>query len=84
MPMLARIKSHLRKLADKLRPVPPVAISRNGVTMHPGMRIRLPGGEGIHSVHRIVDRDLIEVKYSDGVLDIAPSRQWNAIGRKRR
>lgn len=82
--MLARIKSHLRKLADRLRPVPPVAISRNGVTMHPGMSIRLPGGEGTHAVHHIIDRDLIEVRYSDGVIDSAPSRQWNVVRSKRR
>lgn len=62
----------------------PIATSHNGIVLQPGMKIRLPGGEGTHTVHRVIGHDLIQVKYSDGVVDSAPSKQWNAVRAKRR
>lgn len=76
----------LRERLQWFRSSPPTATSRNGVALQPGMRVRLPGGEGTHTVHRVVGHDLIDVKYSDGVVDSASSsKQWNAVrGKKRR
>ena len=87
--MLGALKDRVRGLVSRLRrlrPSPPTATSRNGVALQTGMRVRLPGGEGTHTVHRVVGHDLIEVKYSDGVVDSASSsKQWNAVrGKKRR
>ena len=83
--MLSALKDRVRAIVKRLCPSPPTATSRNGVALQPGMRVRLPGGEGTHTVHRVVGHDLIEVKYSDGVVDSASSSKWNAVrGKKRR
>lgn len=79
-----KIRERLRRLRSSPPAVPPTAISHNGIVLQPGMRIRLPGGEGTHTVHRVIGHDLIQVKYSDGVVDSAPSKQWNAVRAKRR
>lgn len=63
----------------------PIAKAHNGVILQPGMRIRFAfGGQGIHRVHRIIRDDLIEVRFSDGVLDTSNPKNWIPVRRRRR
>lgn len=80
--------SILKKLIGRFRRNPasePVAKAHNGVILRPGMRIRFAiGGEAIHRVNRIIRDDLIEVRFSDGVLDTSNPKNWIPVRRRRR